>query len=295
MIRFTRIAAAVLMVGAVAAEASAQDAASVPPCTGPHVEAEPCRARFDTPPALDPASEPPLPPGERSMPRVWILVDSAGTAARALVYAPTRAEWDFAARDRALRFRFHPAMLDGRPVAAWVLMPVAAVPPPHTCADVHGSVPLSAGALLLDSVPIEPPGRGTQFIYGADGFRIDLFIYPHAEGRTPRDEVEAIFGFLARGAMPGGPDSAVVVRRGAQRLRPSERFRSVEFAGYSAVYRARLEGRRVESYVGVFPAGGEDLKVRATYPPSGESRRAIEVFLQQILSERAWRMNGCPR
>jgi hypothetical protein len=50
----------------------------------------------------------------------------------------------------------------------------------------------------------------------------------------------------------------------------------------------------VESYLAVFPARDADLKVRATYPPSRDARRQVAEFVEQILSNRAWRMRGCP-
>jgi hypothetical protein len=282
---------------AFATRAAAQEQPPVPPCEGGSAEAAPCRAAYDTAPVLDPASQPPLAVGEARTPLVWIYVDETGAVRRAQVQRPAGGgvDWDIAARDRARQFRFQPATLAGRPVAAWVLMPVTAVPPPASCAQSSMSVPLSAGAQFVDSTAFDRPELGTRFGYAARGFAIDLFVYPHAQGETARDEVDRTLAALRQGAVQGGPDGVAVVRAGPERVRPSRRFRDAHFAGYSAVYRARLEGKPVESYVGVFPAGGEDLKVRATYPPGGDARRQVQEFVQQVLSHRAWRMRGCPR
>lgn len=285
---------AILPLLALATRAAAQEESTAPPCDGPATDAAPCRARYDTAPVLDPASEPPLAAGEVMKPLVWIYVDETGAVRRAQLDHPTRHDWDMAARDRALQFRFRPAVLEGRAVAAWIAMPVPAVPPPASCAG-SSPVPLSGGAMLADSTVSGRPGGGTVYRYAARGFPIDLFVYPHAEGETPRGEVEKTLAALRQGAVQGGPDSIAVVRAGEERIRPGGRFREVEFAGYGAVYRASLAGSWMESYAAVFPAGGEDLKIRATYPRDGAGRRQVAEFVQQILSHRAYRMRGCPR
>jgi hypothetical protein len=310
---------------AVATRAAAQEQPPVPPCEGQVPEAAPCRARYDTAPVLDPAPEPPLAEGEPRTPLVWIFVDETGAVRRAQVQRPTGPEWDYAAVQRARQLHFRPAALAGMAVVAWVLMPVTAVPPPASCADASMSVPLSAGALFVDSTGFDRPELGTRFTYVAEqGFGIDLFVYPRPEGETPRGEVEKTLAVLRQGSVAGGPESIAVLRarperarsspRGAmelgghravvvhaqvhapgERVRPDPRYQEVEFAGYSAVFRARLGGNPVESYIGVFPAGGEYLKVRATYPRTRGARGQVWEFVDQILSHRAWRMKGCQR
>ena len=285
---------AVLPLLALATRAAAQEQ-PVPPCEGRDPAAAPCRAHYDTAPVLDPASQPPLAAGEARKPLVWIYVDETGAVRHAQVHQPAGGvDWDVAARDRARQFHFQPATLAGRPVGAWVLLPVAAVPPPATCAGTD-AVPRSAGAVLVDSMVSGRPEIGTVYRYAASGFDIHLFVYRHAEGETPQAEVEKTLAALRQGAVQGGPDSIAVVREGPERLRPSRRFREVEFAGHSAHFRARLGGSWMESYIAVFPAGAEDLKVRATYPGGGGARREVAEFVQQLLSSRAWRMRGCPR
>src|SRR3954447_4872938 len=279
---------------AFATRAAAQEESAVPPCTGEGREAAPCRAAYDSAPVLDPGSVPPLAGGGALTPRVWIYVDETGAVRHAQVAQPTRHDWDMAARDRALHFRFTPAALAGKPVAAWILVPVRAVPPPASCADVSMSVPLSAGAQFADSVVLDRPSLGTRFHYTARGFGIDLFVHPH-QALTPRGEVENTLALLRQGAVRGGPDSVAVLRAGAQRLRPSRRFRDVRFNGYSALFRATAEGIPVESYMAVFPAGGQDLEIRATYPLGVHGRAQVAEFVQQLLSSRASRMKGCPR
>jgi hypothetical protein len=295
MVSVPRRLASLLLVG-VATRAAAQEQASAPSCDGRAPEAAPCRAHYDTAPVLDPASQPPLPAGEPRKPLVWVYVDETGVVRRAQVHQPAGGvDWDIAARYRARQFRFQPATLAGRPVGAWVLMPIAAVPPPASCAASGMSVPLSAGALFADSAVLDRPELGTRFRYTADGFGIDLFVYPHVRGETPQAEVDRTLAAFQQGAVQAGPGAIRLVRAGAERVRPSRRFRDAEFDGYSAVYRARLDGSAVESYVAVFPAGDEDLEVRATYPPGGAARRQVAEFVQQLLSHRAWRMKGCPR
>jgi hypothetical protein len=213
---------------------------------------------------------------------------------RAQVHQPTHPDWDIAALERARQFRFRPAMLQGKAVAAWILVPVSAVPPPASCAGMD-AVPLSAGGVLVDSIVFDRPEMGRQYTYAVEGFGIDLFVYPRREGKTPRSEVEGTLAALRDGSVRGGPDSVTVLRAGPEQVRPSRRFREVEFAGYSAVYRATLAGVPVESYVAVFPAGEQDLKVRATHPRTRAAREQVGEFVQQILSNRAWRMKGCPR
>jgi hypothetical protein len=107
--------------------------------------------------------------------------------------------------------------------------------------------------------------------------------------------VEGTLAALREGSVRGGPDSVAVLRAGPEQVRPGRRFREVEFAGYSAVYRATLAGAPVESYIAVVPAGEQDLKVRATHPRTRAARQQVGEFVQQILSNRAWRMKGCPR
>jgi hypothetical protein len=286
---------AALSLLALAGRAAAQEEPAVPPCDGRDPAAAPCRARFDTPPVLDSASAAPLPAGEGRTPLVWIYVDETGAVRHAQIQRPAGADWDIAARDRAKQFRFRPAALQGAPVAAWVLLPVRAVPPPASCAGLDMSVPRSAGGVFLDSVVMERPEQGTVFHYAGPGFPIDLFVYPHQEGETPRVQVEKTLRVLQEGRVAGGPESIVVRHAGPERLRPSERFPRTVFEGYTAVFRGQLAGTEMESYVGVFPAGSEDLKVRATYPPGREAREAVNVFMQQFFAYRAWRMSGCPR
>ncbi|MFL5384086.1 MAG: energy transducer TonB [Longimicrobiaceae bacterium] len=288
--RWGRMALALL---ALAGRAAAQEEPAAPACEGRDPEAAPCRARYDSPPVLDSASATALPAGEARTPLVWMYVDATGAVRRAQVQRPTGPAWDIAARDRAKQLHFRPAALEGRPVAAWVLMPVAAVPPPASCAGASMSVPLSAGATFRDSVVMERPGQVTVFHYAGPGFPLDLFVYPR-DGTAPRAQVEGTLAMLQRGLVRNGPESIVVLRAGAERLRPSDRFRRIEFAGYSALFRARLAGRPVESYIAVFPANDQDLKVRATYQPGPGAREAVKEFVQQILSYRAWWMSGCP-
>jgi len=285
----------VLSLLVLAGRAAAQEEPAVPPCDGRDPAAAPCRARYDAPPALDSASVAALPAGEGRTPLVWIYVDETGAVRHAQVHRPTGPDFDIAARDRAKQFRFRPAALQGAPVAAWVLMPVRAVPPPASCAASAMSVPLSAGGVFVDSVVMERPELGTRFRYATAGFPIDLFVYPRREGDTPRAQVERAVAALQAGSVAGGPDSVSVLRAGPERLRPSDRFRGIEFAGYGAFVRGRLAGNRVESYIGVFSARDEDLKVRATYVPDADARKDLRVFVQQFLSHRAWRMSGCPR
>lgn len=315
MISGPRRLASLLLVG-VATRAAAQEQPPVPPCEGRDPAAAPCRAPYDTAPVLDPASEPPLGEGIPRRPLVWVYVDETGAVGRAQVQRPAGADWDIAARDRARQFRFQPATLAGRPVGAWVLMPVAALPKPASCADLSMSVPRSAGALFVDSAVVEGPEPGTRFRYAARGFGIDLFVHPHREGDTPRAEVERTLALLQQG-LRGGPDSIAVARAGPERVRPDGPVpgrrdslrvvrgevttgpprrtpRPVEFAGYSAVYRTRLTDSHVESYLGAFPARGEDLRIHASHPRTGGARGQVEEFVWQILSNRAWRMKGCP-
>jgi len=303
---------------AIAARAAAQEPPA-PPCEGRDPAAAPCRAPYDTAPVLDPASEPPLAEGVPRRPLVWIYVDETGAVRRALIQRPLGVDWDIAARDRALRFRFQPAALAGRPVGAWVLMPVAAVPPPPSCADLAMSVPRSAGALFADSAVVEGPEPGTRFRYAARGFGIDLFVHPHHAGETAQGEVERTLALLRQDPSRGA-DSIAVVRAGAERVplenirhrgrdslavirarvnppgvRPPPPMRPAEFVGYSAVFRGKLTGRTVESYLGVFPAGDQDLRIHASHPRTGDAGRQVQEFVEQILANRAWRMNDCPR
>jgi hypothetical protein len=258
--------------------------------------------------------------GEARKALVWIYVDETGAVRRAQVHQPAGGvDRDIAARDRARLFHFQPATLAGRAVGAWVLMPVSAVPPPPSCAD-FASVPLSAGARYVDSTASGRPEGGARYRYAAQGFGIDLFVYRHPEGVTPRGEVERTLALLRHGSAAGAGDSAAVVRAGPERIqslqqgfiprradslvvirgdftrvRPSRRFRGVEFEGYSAVFRGVPTRTPMESYVAVFSAGDEDLEVRATYPRTRGARGQVAEFVQQVLSDRAWRMRGCPR
>src|SRR5688572_29838007 len=172
---------AVLSLVAVATRAAAQEQAALPACEYADPAAAPCRVRYDTAPVLDPGSEPALAAGEARKPLVWIYVDETGAVRRAQVHQPTRPDWDIAALERARQFRFRPAMLEGRAVGAWILMPVSAVPPPASCAGTD-AVPLSAGGVLVDSVVFDRPELGRLYTYAVGEFRIDLFVYPHVEG-----------------------------------------------------------------------------------------------------------------
>jgi hypothetical protein len=264
------------------------------------IDLEPCLAPYDVAPVLAAAPAPVEPGDPRRMPHVWMLVDETG-AVRATQVGRSGGgmDWDRAAVERARTFRFQPAMHGGFPTPVWILLPVPAVPPPQTCADVVMGAPMSAGvATFVDSTVFEGSEWGTAYHYlSLGGFGIDLFVYPAAEHEPAEIQIEESIEVLRSREVDTAPDSLVVVSRGRERVRayPSGRRAGDVFTGQSARLRMWFGDERAESYIAIFPARNGFVKIRATYPLRGYGREIVAEFVRQVMTHRAWREQGCPR
>lgn len=275
---------------------AAQNQHRLPACDPAAMDDEPCASAYDTPPVL--VSEADLvSTGEQPrVAQVWMLVDTTGAVLATQVGHSAGLDWDRAAVRRARAFRFRPAMQQGRPTTAWILLSVAAAPEVQTCATMPMSVPLSAGGQFRDSTVFEDPALGTAFHYRAlQGWGMDMFVYPAPEGGSPEQQVEQTIASLRSGEVSHGPDSVAVLSRGGERVRLYENGGGGIAQGPSARMRLWFQGEVVESYVAVFLSRGEFVKFRATYPAGREARETVSEFVRSMLSSRAWWDRGCPR
>lgn len=275
--------------------ASAQRPPDLRACAPGEAEVAPCRTSFDAAPVL--LHEAPLPAvsGEARSPHVWMYVDETGAVQHAQIGFSATVDWDMAAIQRAREYRFRPATLGGEPVPAWVYMPVASIPLPQTCADFPMSVPLSAGALFVDSLVFDSPADGTAYSYRSlTGLPLDVYLYPGAPDRSAESDVMLTIEALQSGEVRNGPDSIAIGRHGAERVRTLG-DRSSRHTGYSARLRAWFGDQEAESFVAVFAVGDRMVKFRATHLPGRAARDEVTVFMRQILTNQAWRARGCPR
>lgn len=285
-----------LLLAAGAVPASAQAEPSIPLCRVEEIEIAPCRASYDARPLV--SSEPPLADGgPRETPHVWMLVDETGTVRATQIARSGGVDWDLAAIERAEQYRFRPAMLEGRPTPAWIMLAVPAVPPPQTCADFASPVPQSAGvARLVDSTVFDAEEWGTSYHYlSIGGFGIDLFLYPADEHGSPEAQVEESIEVLRSQSVDTAPDSVAVLDRGRERVRLYDTGGGGVAVGHFARLRVWFEEERGESYMAVFPAKDGFVKIRATYRPHRDAREIVEEFVRQVLSSQAGRELGCPR
>ena len=287
-----------LAIAAAGVPAGAQRAQPLLPCTPAQMAEAPCLSPYDVAPSV--AAEPPLAQTgeERRTSQVWMLVDETGVVREAQIgRSAGNADWDFAAVSRAREYRFQPATHGGRPVAAWILVPVAAAPRPQSCADFDMGMPLSAGvAEFMDSVVFDRPEHGTSYRYRAmSGFPIHVFVYPAVGQGSAGAQVQETIAHLRSGDVPNGPDSLSVLGGGRERVRLSARGGGGVATGHAARLRLWFGGEPAESYVAVFPAQDGFVKFRATYPPGRDERAMVGEFVEQILSDRGWRERGCPR
>lgn len=202
--------------------------------------------------------------------------------------------FDAAATGRARELRFKPATLGGRPVPAWILVPIT------TRAGVWCptmEVPLSAGdAILVDSTVLERPELGTVYRYQTiRGLPIDLFLYPAEPIPSPAREAARFLESLGLIRAQGDLKAFEVVRSGPLQIRASRGARpDTTISGHEV--RVRLEppqGEPVESWFAVFDSDSRYLKVRATYQPKGGTLAVLQKFVSQVLSSRLSSPSEC--
>lgn len=276
----------------------AQSTARLAPCGAADPQHQPCALPFERPPRLrQQAAFPEKSPDERRTAQLWLYIGTSGAVQGIQIHRSAGIDWDQAAVELARQYVFEPATLAGRPTSAWVLLDVAAVPKPQTCADFEMAMPVSAGvAQFVDSLVYDKPELGRTYRYRTtEGFLADLFIYPQDKQSTPLDEVTRTLDALQSGNLADGPDSMRVRARGAQQVRTDRGHAKHAFVGHSARLRLWSDGHEAESYIGVFPAGVSYLKFRVTHPPTRRARGVVDEFTRQMLANEHWRALGCPR
>lgn len=286
--RSAGILGALLVGSACQPPATGTPSPSLRPCDATAPESFPCLTPFDEPPQLEPAPEPAAGRGEQRTLQVWVFVTEAGVVGTSQMQRVTEISFDAAATGRARQLRFTPATLGGRPVPAWILVPITTTAA-TSCPTMD--VPLSAGdAILVDSMVLERPELGTVYRYETiRGLPIDLFLYPAEPTPSPEREAARFLESLELMRAQGDLKAFEVVRSGQLQIRVSREARpDTTMSGHEV--RVRLEppqGEPVESWFAVFDSYSRYLKVRASYQPKRGPLAVLQKFVSQVLSSRA--------
>lgn len=258
--------------------------------------ARPCALPFDVAPEPE-RGPPPLDLSVETVfvPQVAIYVDEEGAVRRTQILRSTRGgtDVDEAAIERAGRMRFSPARLDDRRVGVWISMPIPAEAGPPSCPSL--AVPVSAGGILVDSTQYSEPELGTSYRYESPHFTTgDAYLY--SGSGTPLEEQAAGFIAIMDGYVRQGTfESVELLGAGPNRV-PASRYDedAGHLEGYQVGMRIRVDGEEMETLFAVFPYRGKFIKFRVTYPPEGESRVGVLLFMQQFLSAMERLPPDCP-
>ena len=227
---------------------------------------------------------------------LWVFVAETGEVKAAIVERPAGLDFDLTAIAVAKKFRFKPATLGGRPISAWVLVPVTTPARVERC-SAH-AVPLSAGSgLFVDSAVLERPELGIVYRYrGLEGLDCDVFIYPATGWPSPEDQAAMFLEATDLERQRGDLSSYTVLddRIHTIKSQSGSGRKTVTFEGHRVTLNlTRRMNQALQSYLAVFPHGSKYVKLRVTHDPDRRATAAIEGFLQQFLSALASQPPAC--
>lgn len=159
------------------------------------------------------------------------------------------------------------------------------------------AVPLSAGvASFVDSTVLERPELGTLYRFkGLGGLRHDVFIYPSGAWGSPAEQAKIFLEAMEVEQQRGRFRSFELIEEKPRNIEAKASGRAVTFRGHSVrILVKATSGQPFESYFAVFPHADRWVKIRATNPPSAETRKVIDEFQQQLLSALAGNPARCP-
>jgi hypothetical protein len=224
-----------------------------------------------------------------------MFVDDSGVVRATEIQRSAGLDHDFPAVAIARKLRFRPATLTGRPVPAWVLLPITTAAQPESCPSM--AVPLSAGvATFVDSTVLERPELGTLYRFeGVGELRQDVFIYPSAAWGPPEEQAKAFLEATEIQRQRGRFLSFELIEEKPRNIEAKGRGRTVNFRGHTVrVLVVGTAGQTRESYFAVYPHADRWVKFRVSYSPSAEARKLIDEFERQLLSALANNPPQCP-
>ena len=158
-------------------------------------------------------------------------------------------------------------------------------------------VPLSAGALFVDSQPLQLPEVGMRYRFNdLDGHGLEVIDVPAESLPGPDEQVRQLLlefeSLVARNEI----SSFVVERQGPVELhaRKNHPTGGTIFRGYEGWVRISLQGEEYDWHVSVFRWRDLYTHLRGTHPKGAEAAKAAELFAYQLLSSRAARPEHCP-